>query len=66
MSESILRLKEVQARTGLSRSTIYQKLNQSPSKFPQPISLGKRAIGFVESEINDWIQDRISESRQAA
>lgn len=32
-------------------------------KFPKTISLGKRSVGWVESEINDWIQDRIDESR---
>lgn len=66
MNESILRLPEVQSRTGLSRSTIYEKLSQTPPAFPAPISLGKRAIGFVESEVNDWIQKRINESRTAA
>ena len=66
MSESILRLPEVQTRTGLSRSSIYEKLSQNPPQFPEPISLGKRAIGFVESEINEWIAERISQSRNAA
>jgi prophage regulatory protein len=61
MSESILRLPEVQARTGLSRSTIYERLKDH--LFPKPISLGVRAIGFVESEIEAWIQSRITESR---
>jgi len=65
MSESIIRLPEVQARTGLSRSTIYDRLKSDPS-FPRKISLGARAIGFVESEIEAWIQNRIAESRGTA
>lgn len=52
----ILRRREVEARVGLSRSTIYDKLNpQSPrydAMFPMPIHLGGgSAVGWVESEI---------------
>ncbi len=65
MSESLLRLPEVQARVGLSRSTIYERLKNDPPTFPKPVSLGgERAIGFVESEIESWIQSRITESRE--
>ena len=66
MSEAILRLPEVQARTGLSRSTIYDRIKANPPAFPKPISLGgekARAIGFLASEIDTWIQERITESR---
>jgi len=62
MSESLLRLSEVQKRTGLSRSTIYERFNKG--EFPRPVSLGARAIGFIESEVNEWIQERIDQSRQ--
>ena len=65
MSESFLRLPEVQKRTGLSRSTIYERLKSN--SFPNPVSLGgARAIGFVESEIEEWIQNRIAKSRGRA
>ena len=57
----ILRLPEVMARTGLSRSTIYVRLEQG--RFPKPIPLGGRAVGWIESEIDAWIRDRIAESR---
>jgi prophage regulatory protein len=55
----VLRLKEVCERCGISRSSVYVKLNtehagHDPS-FPRPISLGRRSIGFVESEINAWL-----------
>ena len=56
-----LRLPEVLARTGLSRSTIYVRLEQG--RFPRPVSLGDRAVGWVESEIDEWIRNRIAESR---
>jgi len=67
---TILRRKQVEARTGLSRSTIYDKLNpKSPrfdTTFPKPISLGAGAVGWIESEVNTWLESRISASRQAA
>ena len=56
-----LRLPEVLARTGLSRSTIYVRLDQG--RFPRPVSLGARAVGWIEAEVDEWIRDRIDESR---
>ena len=57
----VLRLPRVQARTGLSRSSIYMRVaNRS---FPQPIRLGPRAIGWIESEVDQWIREQISASR---
>ena len=54
----ILRRTQVQARTGISRSGIYQKM--ADGEFPQSSSLGPRAVGWLESSINDWIQSRIA------
>jgi len=59
----ILRRREVEARTGLSRSTIYLRCSQKT--FPTPIQLGGRAVGWVESEIDAWLQEQIASSRQA-
>ncbi len=56
-----LRLPEVMARTGLSRSTIYVRLEQG--RFPRPVSLGGRAVGWIESEIDEWMNERVAESR---
>lgn len=56
-----LRLPEVLARTGLSRSTIYVRLDEG--RFPRPVSLGGRAVGWIESEVDEWIRERIDESR---
>jgi len=61
---SILRLPAVLARTGLSRSTIYLRISEG--RFPKPVSLGGRAVGWVEAEINAWLNRQIEHSRQAA
>jgi prophage regulatory protein len=60
---TILRRKEVQARTGLSRSTIYARV--AAGTFPSPIDLGGgRAVGWVDAEIEAWVQSRIQASRK--
>ena len=64
MATAILRLPAVKARTGLSRSTIYLRISQGI--FPTPVSLGGRAVGWVESEVNDWLNRQIEASRKAA
>ena len=58
------RLPEVLARTGMSRSAIYVRLDQG--RFPKPVSLGARAVGWIESEVDEWIRDRIEKSRSGA
>ena len=60
---TILRRKQVEARTGLSRSTIY--LRVAEGSFPAPVSLGGRAVGWIEAEVNDWLAKRIEASRKA-
>ncbi len=61
---TILRRKQVESRTGLSRSTIYDRIKAGT--FPAPISLGAKAVGWIESEIDAWLNARIQESRKAA
>jgi len=61
MSYTILRLPKVKDRTGLSRSSIYLRISQG--LFPKPISLGARAVGWVEEEIDQWLSEQISSSR---
>jgi prophage regulatory protein len=61
MVTSILRLPAVTARTGLSRSTIYLRISEG--SFPKPVSLGSRAVGWLESEVNDWLNQQIAASR---
>ncbi len=64
MVTTILRLPAVKARTGLSRSTIYLRIAEG--SFPKPVSLGGRAVGWIEAEVNDWLKQQIETSRQAA
>lgn len=45
--------------TGLGRSTIYNYI--ADGSFPKPVSLGARAVAWVESEVQDWILERIEE-----
>ena len=61
MEHQIIRLKDVIALTGLSISTIYLRMVQG--KFPKKINLGSRAVGWISSEVNEWIEERIRESR---
>ena len=63
MVTTILRLPAVKTRTGLSRSTIYLRVSQGT--FPKPVSLGARAVGWVEAEIQEWLQRQIETSRKA-
>ena len=62
MSNMILRLPAVKTRTGLSRSTIY--LRVAAGNFPKPISLGARAVGWVEAEVEAWLAGQIELSRR--
>lgn len=48
-SSTILRRKQVQSRTGLSRSTLYLRIAQRV--FTHPVSLGGRAVGWPASEV---------------
>ena len=57
----IVRLPDVQARTGLSRSTIYVRV--AAGSFPKPVQLGARAVGWIESEVDAWIRQQIAASR---
>jgi len=62
-SHTILRLPEVRRSTGLSRSTIYLRIAEG--KFPKPVRLGGRAVGWLEAEVQDWLRQRIEASRRA-
>ncbi len=57
----ILRLPTVMERTGLSRSSIYAYIKKGD--FPAPINISLRNVGWLETEINEFIESRISETR---
>jgi prophage regulatory protein len=63
MSNSILRLPQVKIRVGLSRSSIYLAISQG--NFPRPVSLGARAVGWLESEVEAWLSQRVELSRKS-
>ena len=56
MSHAILRMSEVRARTGLCKSTIYNLIKAQD--FPKPIALSRRAKGWKEADIDQWIESR--------
>ena len=60
-TKTIWRLPVVMARTGLARSSVYHKM--SIGEFPEPINLGVRSVGWIADEVEEWIQDRIDDSR---
>lgn len=59
---AILRRKQVEARTGLSRSSIYKKVSER--EFPEPVQLGARAVGWIESEVEAWLLAQVEKSRK--
>lgn len=56
MAERILRRPEVSSRTGFGRSTLYALVQSG--RFPKPIKLGSRASGWLESEVDQWIESQ--------
>lgn len=54
----ILRRREVEARTGLSCSTIYDGIKAGT--FPAPIQLGPKSVGWIQSEIDAWLATRVA------
>jgi prophage regulatory protein len=61
MYNKILRRPEVEERTGLSRSSLYESIKKG--LFPKPLKLSARSIGWAESTINEWIESRIKQSQ---
>jgi prophage regulatory protein len=62
----LIRLPETLAKTGLSRTRLYEAV--AAGTFPRPAKLGPhaRAIGFLESEVDDWIAARLADRETAA
>lgn len=62
MPKNLIKMPEVMRRTASCRSWIYKLIAQG--RFPKPVKIGNRSIAFVESEVDDWIDQRIEDSRQ--
>lgn len=61
---SFLRLPEVKALTGLSKTSIYELIRSK--RFPAPVRLGPRAVAWVRSEVRQWALERVHASRSVA
>jgi prophage regulatory protein len=60
---ALIRLRQVMARTGMSRSTIYAYIKDD--RFPTPVAISERCVAWVEADIDRWIDERIASSRRA-
>lgn len=58
MSDKFIRFAEVEHRTGFCRSWIYHLIEQG--EFPRPVKTGKRAVSFIEREVDTWIENKIN------
>ncbi|PSJ06659.1 helix-turn-helix transcriptional regulator [Cyanobium usitatum] len=61
LQNKLLRLPEVKATTGLSKSSIYARI--SDGTFPKQIPLGPRLVVWVEADIQNWISEQVSAAR---
>lgn len=61
---NVLRRPEVEKRVQLSTATIYRMIAEG--KFPKQIRLGARSVGWLESDINDWLNDLKKQTETAA
>ncbi|MCW8346091.1 AlpA family transcriptional regulator [Vibrio sp. ZSDZ65] len=63
VTDRIVRIKELTQLTGLSRSTIYDKINsRSPrydATFPKSLKLGSRAVGWLSTDVSRWIESKV-------
>tara|TARA_B110000046_G_C13003534_1_gene403272 strand:+ start:774 stop:953 length:180 start_codon:yes stop_codon:yes gene_type:complete len=53
----LIKLKEVIEKTSLGRSTIYEFMTDG--RFPKQVSLGAKSVAWLESEVDDWIEDKV-------
>lgn len=54
-----IKLKEVMNITGLARATVYKYI--ANDHFPKSVSIGERAVAWIESEVHEWMLDRVAE-----
>jgi prophage regulatory protein len=63
MPATLLRLPAVMTKTGLSRTTIYARMSED--KFPKTVFLGRRTVGWLESDVDKWIENQVAETKAA-
>ena len=61
INQSLIRLPEVLKRTGFGKAWVYRLISEG--RFPAPVKIGVRAVAFVESEVDEWVQSVIETSR---
>jgi len=64
MDNRIMKRPAVEDVTGLSRSSIYEKMKTGT--FPKNIKLSERSVGWLAHEVQEWLKNRVSASRQGA
>lgn len=64
IQNALIRRKEVERQTTLSRSRIYELIQRGA--FPKPVRLGPMSVAWIEAEVQQWIASRIADSRKAA
>ena len=57
-NKRIIRIATVVDQTGIPKSSIYALIKEG--EFPEPIQLSHRCVGFIESEVQDWIEEKIA------
>lgn len=57
----LISLSEVLSRTGYCKAWVYRQLKEN--RFPRSVKIGVRSMAFIESEVDEWINQRLSESR---
>ena len=62
MAKKVIRRREVEARIGLAGSTIYAMM--ADGKFPRPVKIGRRAVGWIEEDINNWLRNKITQQSE--
>jgi prophage regulatory protein len=60
----ILKRPAVTAKTGLERSALYQRMQRG--EFPKQVRLGPKSVGWLESEIDAWIAERVRQRDERA
>ncbi|MCA0184836.1 MAG: AlpA family transcriptional regulator [Proteobacteria bacterium] len=60
-TQTIRRRPDVEAQTGLPKSSLYALI--AKGDFPKPIKIGARAVGWLDADVNDWIEKQVAASR---